>query len=113
MGVAPWTARGGLVLAPRRAAITDVYEVRALVEVKAAEPAARRRTADDIAVFHEALTRRRVAAGGDNAAFVDADIALHAAVVPAAHTPVLTALFTEFVPVLHRGLLDLVELLGL
>ncbi|MFB7340208.1 FCD domain-containing protein [Streptomyces hydrogenans] len=45
--------------------------------------------------------------------FVDADIALHAAVVEAAHNPVLTGLFTEFTPVLRQALVDLVELLDL
>ncbi|MGO4760098.1 FCD domain-containing protein, partial [Streptomyces sp. 2MCAF27] len=49
----------------------------------------------------------------DDAAFVDADIALHAAVVGAAHNPVLIDLFTEFVPRLRQALIDLVDLLAL
>lgn len=57
--------------------------------------------------------RRTAAAGAGHAAFVDADIALHAAVVEAAHKPVLSDLFAEFVPALRQGLIDLVELLGL
>ncbi|MGQ4387326.1 FadR/GntR family transcriptional regulator [Streptomyces sp. SAS_270] len=97
----------------RQAAITDVYEVRMLVEVEAAQLAARRRTDDDITALGEALAGRRDAAGAGDAEFVDADIALHAAVVAAAHNPVLEGLFTEFVPVLRRGLIDLVELLDL
>ncbi|MFJ8113822.1 FadR/GntR family transcriptional regulator [Streptomyces sp. NPDC096132] len=97
----------------RQAAITDVYEVRMLVEVEAAQLAARRRTDDDIAALQGALARRRDAAKADNAEFVEADIALHGAVVAAAHNPVLTGLFTEFVPVLQQRLLDLVELLNL
>ncbi|MDT0342866.1 FadR/GntR family transcriptional regulator [Streptomyces litchfieldiae] len=97
----------------RRAAITDVYEVRVLVEVEAACLAARRRTDDDIAALHEALAGRRAAADADDAAFVDADIALHTTVVAAAHNPVLTGLFGEFVPALRRGLLDLVAMLDL
>ncbi|MCP2166490.1 FadR/GntR family transcriptional regulator [Goodfellowiella coeruleoviolacea] len=96
----------------RRAAITDVYEVRALVEVQAARLAARRRTPDDITAMQAALAARR-AADTDDAAFVDADIALHAAVVAAAHNPVLTDLFTEFVPALREGLIALVDLLDL
>ncbi|MFD6363214.1 FCD domain-containing protein, partial [Streptomyces roseolus] len=75
--------------------------------------AAQRRTEDDLALIGAALARRREAAGGDTIGFVDADIALHAAVVAAAHNPVLTGLFTEFVPVLRQALVDLVELLGL
>ncbi|AWN31418.1 FadR/GntR family transcriptional regulator [Streptomyces sp. NEAU-S7GS2] len=97
----------------RRAAVADVYEVRAMVEVQAARLAATRRTEADIAAMRAALGGRRSAAGAGHAAFVDADIALHAAVVDAAHNPVLTDLFTEFAPALRQGLIDLVELLGL
>ncbi|MFC8230216.1 FadR/GntR family transcriptional regulator [Streptomyces sp. NPDC057287] len=97
----------------RRAAVTDVYEVRIGIEVEAARLAARRRTDEDIAGLSAALAGRRDAAGEGDAAFVDADIALHAAVVAAAHNPVLSALFTEFVPSLRRGLIDMLELLDL
>ncbi|MFG1604777.1 FadR/GntR family transcriptional regulator [Actinoplanes sp. NPDC049265] len=97
----------------RRAAITDVYEVRMLVEVEAVRLAAARRTADDVTVIRAALRRRQEAAGEGDAPFVDADIALHATIVAAAHNPVLTSLFTEFRPVLRQGLIDMVELLGL
>ncbi|UKY54403.1 FadR/GntR family transcriptional regulator [Streptomyces inhibens] len=98
----------------RRAAVADVYEVRAMVEVQAARLAAARRTDADVAAMRSALEgRRTAAAGSDDAAFVDADIALHATVVDAAHNPVLTDLFTEFAPALRQGLIDLVELLGL
>ncbi|WP_093804377.1 FadR/GntR family transcriptional regulator [Streptomyces sp. Wb2n-11] len=97
----------------RQAAVTDVYEVRMLIEVEAAQMAAQRRTGEDLSCLEAALKRRREAAGGTTAVFVDADIALHATVVAAAHNPVLTALFTEFVPVLRQGLIDLVELLDL
>lgn len=97
----------------RQAAVTDVYEVRMLIEVEAAQLAAERRTDDDLAAIHAALAQRRRGAAGSNAEFVDGDIALHAAVVAAAHNPVLTGLFEEFVPVLRQGLIDLVELLDL
>ncbi|MEU0068803.1 FCD domain-containing protein [Streptomyces sp. NPDC006332] len=97
----------------RQAAITDVYEVRMLVEVEAARLAARRRTEADVTALRGALARRRAAGSADNAEFIEADIALHEAVVAAAHNPVLTGLFTEFVPVLKQQLLDLVELLNL
>lgn len=97
----------------RRAAVTDVYEVRIGIEVEAARLAARRRTDDDVTALTAALAGRRDAAGAGDAAFVDADIALHAAVVAAAHNPVLSALFTEFVPALRRGLIDMLQLLAL
>lgn len=44
---------------------------------------------------------------------MDADIALHRAVLAAAHNPVLTDLFAEFAPALRQALIDLVELTGL
>ncbi|MFF9570713.1 FadR/GntR family transcriptional regulator [Streptomyces sp. NPDC014685] len=97
----------------RRAAVTDVYEVRTLMEVQAARLAARRRTDEDLIALDAALAARRAAGTGTDAEFVDADIALHRAVVVAAHNPVLTDLFGEFVPVLREGLVSLVELLGL
>ncbi|GAA5043633.1 DNA-binding FadR family transcriptional regulator [Thermocatellispora tengchongensis] len=97
----------------RRAAVADVYEVRMLVEVQATRLATQRRTEADLDALDAALEARRAAADGDDAAFVDADIALHSAVVAAAHNPVLSDLFAEFVPALRQGLIDLVELLGL
>ncbi|GAA2943474.1 MULTISPECIES: FadR/GntR family transcriptional regulator [Streptomyces] len=97
----------------RRAAVTDVYEVRMSIEVEAAHLAALRRTDEDVRALQDALAGRRAAGSADNAAFVDADIALHAAVVAAAHNPVLTGLFAQFVPVLRTGLIDMLDLLGL
>ncbi|MCA2226548.1 FadR/GntR family transcriptional regulator [Nonomuraea aurantiaca] len=97
----------------RRAAITDVYEVRMMVETQAARLAATRRTDEDLASMEAALQARRAAAGGDDGGFVDADIALHAAVVAAARNPVLDDLFAEFAPRLRGRLVDVVELLGL
>ncbi|WP_405648753.1 FadR/GntR family transcriptional regulator [Streptomyces sp. NBC_00019] len=97
----------------RRAAVTDVYEVRMAVEVHAARLAARRRTPEDVAAMEAALEGRREASGADDTAFVDADIAFHAAVVAAAHNPVLDDLFAEFTPVLRQGLIDLLSLTGL
>ncbi|MDX3090059.1 MULTISPECIES: FadR/GntR family transcriptional regulator [Streptomyces] len=97
----------------RRAAATDVYEVRLGLEVHAAALAAARRTPEDTAALRTALEGRRRAATADDAAFVDADIALHAAVVAAAHNPVLADLFTEFTPALRRGLIEMLDLVGL
>jgi GntR family transcriptional repressor for pyruvate dehydrogenase complex len=97
----------------RRATVTDVYEVRMAVEVHAARLAARRRTPEDVAAMEAALEGRRAASALDDAAFVDADIAFHAAVVAAAHNPVLDDLFAEFRPVLRQGLTELLALTGL
>jgi DNA-binding FadR family transcriptional regulator len=97
----------------RRAAVTDVYEVRMAVEVHAARLAARRRTPEDVTAMETALAGRRAASAADDAGFVDADIAFHSAVVAAAHNPVLADLFTEFTPVLREGLIELLTLTGL
>ncbi|MFI5657612.1 FadR/GntR family transcriptional regulator [Streptomyces sp. NPDC051684] len=94
----------------RRAAVADVYEVRTFLEVQAARLAAERRTDEDVAAMRSALATRRTAAGGPGDAFVDADIALHATVVAAAHNPVLTDLFAEFAPALRQALIDLLAL---
>jgi GntR family transcriptional regulator, transcriptional repressor for pyruvate dehydrogenase complex len=94
----------------RRAALVDIYEVRVMLEVQAARMAAGRRTPDDAEALDAALAARTEAAPAGGARFIDADIALHAAVVAAAHNPVLTELFAEFVPALREGLIDLLDL---
>ncbi|MEX3102969.1 FadR/GntR family transcriptional regulator [Streptomyces sp. ST1020] len=94
----------------RKAAVRDVYEVRMAVETHAARLAAARRTEGDLVVIEGALAARRAAASGDDRAFVEADIAFHAAVVAAAHNPVLVGLFGDFVPVLREGLVELLAL---
>ncbi|MGW0202445.1 FadR/GntR family transcriptional regulator, partial [Nonomuraea sp. NPDC003201] len=50
----------------RRAAITDVYEVRMMVETQAARMAAQRRTEEDVAALEEALAARARAASQDD-----------------------------------------------
>ncbi|MET7459695.1 FCD domain-containing protein [Nonomuraea sp. NPDC005501] len=98
----------------RRAAVVDLYEVRTMVEVQSARIAAARRTEEDLEAMDRALEeRRRAAVEADDAGFVDADIALHTAVVAAGHNPLLAGLFADFVPVLRRGLTDLMALVDL
>ncbi|WP_262402150.1 FadR/GntR family transcriptional regulator [Actinomadura sp. CNU-125] len=101
----------------RRASVVDVYEIREMVEGRATELAALRRTDDDLAAIDRALAARTAALPADGAAgrrveaFIDADIALHAAIVRAAHNPILVDLFAEFVPVLREGLLEVTSLM--
>ncbi|MBV6697346.1 GntR family transcriptional regulator [Kitasatospora aureofaciens] len=97
----------------RRAELAHVYEVRTMVEVQAARLAAARRTDADLGAVDAALAARLAAGTADDATFVDADIALHTAVVAAAHNPVLDDLFAQFAPVLREHLVALVGLLGL
>ncbi|MBE1537600.1 FadR/GntR family transcriptional regulator [Actinomadura algeriensis] len=100
----------------RRASVADVYEIREMIEGRATELAALRRTDADLAAIDRALAAREAALPADGAprprveAFIDADIALHAAIVRAAHNPILVDLFAEFVPVLREGLLELTSL---
>ncbi|TDD74500.1 FadR family transcriptional regulator [Actinomadura darangshiensis] len=95
----------------RRASVADVYEIRAMLEVRAAELAAERRTGTDLTALDTALSARDEAfTGAAIEPFIDADIALHTAVIAAAHNPVLADLFAEFTPVLRDGLIDLVTL---
>lgn len=95
----------------RAAAVNDVYEVRLMFEVQAARLAAERRTAADIAAIDAALAHRVAAASAGDEAFIDADIALHRAVVAAADNGVLTDLFDQFVPALREGIVEICRLL--
>jgi DNA-binding FadR family transcriptional regulator len=97
----------------RRAALAEVYEARAALEVQAARLAARRRTEEDVAAMVAALAARRVASGQGDAAFVDTDIALHAAIVAGAGNSVLADLFAEFAAVLREAPASLSAVLGL
>ncbi|WP_030057229.1 MULTISPECIES: FadR/GntR family transcriptional regulator [Streptomyces] len=97
----------------RRAELAHVYEVRTMVEVQAARLAATRRTEADLAALDAALAARHAAGRADDTAFVDADIALHTALVAAAHNPVLDDLFAQFAPVLREQLVLLVGLFGI
>ena len=94
-------------------AILHVVEVRNAVEIEAARLAAQRRDAVDVAALRQALDGRTAAAHSGDAAFVDADIAVHRAVVDAAHNPVLSELFETFVPRLRAALIELIAVLGL
>jgi DNA-binding FadR family transcriptional regulator len=96
----------------RKAAIADVYEVRMMIETRAARLAAERRTPADVTALETALDRRTRAARRSDAEFIDADIAVHVAVVAAAGNPVLSALFEQFVPLLREGLTSLVRTTG-
>lgn len=94
----------------RRASAAEVYEVRNLIEVRAAMLAAERRTDEDLAALDAGLAVR-AAALGDDAAYIDADIAFHGAIVAAAHNDVLTDLFSVFQVTMRPGLFDLLAVM--
>src|SRR5919198_1012506 len=77
--------------------------------VRAAVLAAERRTSADLQRLDRALAARNAArARARDAAYVEADLAFHEAVVAAAHNPVLEELFASFVAPLREGLHKLV-----
>jgi GntR family transcriptional regulator, transcriptional repressor for pyruvate dehydrogenase complex len=88
----------------RRAAVLEAYEVREALEVQAARLAATRRTEADVEALHACLAERDRARGSD-AAFVEADLAFHRAVVAAAHNPLLAEMFDSFAAVLREALI--------
>ncbi|WP_269854534.1 FadR/GntR family transcriptional regulator [Streptomyces sp. RPT161] len=89
----------------RRFADTDrdqLAEVRGVLEAAAARLAAARRTERDLSQLDKALDRReRAWESGDAEAFVDADTALHLAVVASAHNEVLTEMYADLGEVLR------------
>lgn len=92
----------------RRAAVLEVYEVRAGIEYQAARLAAQRADEADLERIEAALqVRMTVAEQGNEEAFVEADLAFHSAVVDAAHNDLLAQLWRSFLPVLREGLLTL------
>lgn len=93
----------------KRASIASVIEARIAIETEAAALAARRRTATDLRAMRRALAQR-VAEGQTNEDYVDADMALHRAVVAAAHNDVLLELFDGFVPRIRRAMVDFVRM---
>jgi DNA-binding FadR family transcriptional regulator len=74
--------------------LREVLQVRRCLEVEGARLAAAARTADDVATLRELLRRRdELELGEDHAAFVEADAALHFAVMQASGNTVLTELY--------------------
>jgi DNA-binding FadR family transcriptional regulator len=81
-----------------------ILEVRRTLEVGAARLAALRRTPDDVARLRSLLDERTVAsrAGAFDLA-VSHDVALHRAIGQAAHNPVLTDLYENFLDALDES----------
>ncbi|MGI5166063.1 FadR/GntR family transcriptional regulator [Spirillospora sp. CA-253888] len=87
------------------AELIEIVEVRRGLEVEAARLAAVRRTEADIAVIGAALAERDATwAAGEHAAFVEADLAFHTAVVEATHNRVLTDLYRDFSAALRASI---------
>jgi GntR family transcriptional repressor for pyruvate dehydrogenase complex len=78
-----------------------IWEVREGVEAQAARLAARRRTDEDLAAMHDALTAmaRSIDRGGDG---IDGDRLFHLAVVDAAHNRLLKRMAEEIADAMDR-----------
>ena len=78
----------------RRSDISEVFEVRLLLEVQASRLAAHRRTSADLEEIKRSLSARQSAAS--TAEIVEADLRFHTAVVAATHNSVLVTLYESF-----------------
>lgn len=83
-----------------RKSVLELYELREVIEVRAAALAAQRATAADVERAQRVL-EDMAGAGDDVAAYVAGDIAFHAAIVDAAHNRFLSAVMTALAGALH------------
>ncbi|QCQ15711.1 FadR/GntR family transcriptional regulator [Microbacterium sp. RG1] len=93
----------------RRADIVTVIEARTAIEVEGAMLAAQRRTPADLRIIRRALDARTVP-GQSVEEHVDADMALHRAIVVASHNDVLVELFDGFVPRVRRSMIEMLRI---
>ncbi|MDY0829614.1 FadR/GntR family transcriptional regulator [Microbacterium sp. BG28] len=93
----------------RRADIVTVIEARTAIEVEAAMLAAQRRTPADLRAIRRALDARTLP-GQSVQEHVDADMALHRAIVVASHNEVLVELFDGFVPRVRRTMIEMLRI---
>lgn len=93
----------------RRADIVAVIEARIAIEVEASALAAERRTTAELRALRRTLETRAAHRTGIEE-HVDADIAVHRAIVAAAHNPILTDLFDGFTPRSRQAMIDLLRI---
>ena len=92
----------GLVLQYRGALLSDVYEVRAVLEPAAARMAARRRTSADLARLQEVLDRHRESVDDPGGAFA-ADAEFHRLVVELSGSETLQVLTAMVSDIIREG----------
>lgn len=102
-------ATSELAAALRRRAVSarmlEVLEVRRALESEAAGLAAERRTAGDLARIDRAAAERLACwEAGDEPGLVSADLALHQAIVAAAHSAMLAELYGEITDALRSAI---------
>lgn len=85
-----------------RAQLLEIFELRRALEVEAARLAALRRTDADLAALERLLAAREQASQAEDLSeFVELDVALHRAIVAAAHNAMLTELYDDFASALR------------
>lgn len=88
----------------KRARIFEVYEVRRALELECARLAAIRRDEADLAALQHALQeRKKCLSSGNEAAFIEADLAFHTGVAHATKNTILIDLYQAFVRVHREG----------
>lgn len=90
----------------------DVVELRRALDTTAASLAAERRDVADIAVLEDLLERRRSLWETDLAAALDADVALHRAIVAASHNEVYLEVYDRLLPTIEETIVHHVSSTG-
>ncbi|MYT74420.1 MULTISPECIES: FadR/GntR family transcriptional regulator [unclassified Streptomyces] len=92
----------------RRAELKHVLQVRLAIEREAAPAAAVHRGEDDLArILSAFLARRRAQESGDAAAYVDADLEFHRAIVAASGNPLMAELYESLVEAVRDSIASL------
>jgi DNA-binding FadR family transcriptional regulator len=93
----------------KRVDIVSALEARSAIETEAAALAAARRTPAELRQLRKAL-QARAEEQQSIEAHVDADMALHRAIVAASHNELLLELFDGFVPRIRQVMIDMLRL---
>lgn len=93
----------------KRVDIVSALEARSAIETEAAALAAIRRTPADLRLMRKALQLREQTQESIEA-HVDADMALHRAIVAASHNELLLELFDGFVPRIRQVMIEMLRL---
>ncbi|MBB3352062.1 GntR family transcriptional regulator [Rhizobium sp. L9] len=80
----------------RRASLRDQFEARCALDVEAARLTAMRKTPEVIAELRRLLNERGSYAGGDEAAFIERDLAFHKAIIAASGNRAMIEIYDFF-----------------
>jgi DNA-binding FadR family transcriptional regulator len=80
----------------RRASLLDQFEARLALDVEAARLTAMRKTSETVAELRRLLNERGSYAGGDEAAFIERDLAFHKAVIASSGNRAMIEIYAFF-----------------